>query len=181
MPEAKRDEMFKNRKGNYSLALTNIVQLGKYSLGLEQNRRDSVIKQAGDMLTAFSVFSAALLMAVPIILEHTNINHRKLMLCIGIAFIPLTASLVTAILAQWRYKYQLMQDAKTLKEYVYKNIDLYKGQEQYDLLWIDQLTQIHESIEKNNDRRVKFLVASIICFLIAIGILVGSIVVLLLT
>lgn len=172
------DEHGSNNK-NYSLALENIVLLGRYSFELEQMRGESIIRQAGEMLTAFSVFSAALLMAVPILIAETCVDKVKLLTWIGIAAIPLVSSLCLTIIAQWRFKYQSMQNAEQFRTAIYKNIKKYQGQDQYDLQWIAQLTSMHESIERNNNRRVFLVKISMLCFLCSILIIILSILLLL--
>lgn len=139
--------------------------LGRYSFELEQARGESIIRQAGEMLTAFSVFSAALLMVIPILITHTCIDKIKLLTWIGIASIPLMISLYSAILAQWRFKYQSMQNAEQFRISIYKAIKKYQSQDQYHLQWIAQLTSMHESIEKNNNQRVFLVKMSMLCFL----------------
>lgn len=166
-------EQISNNK-NYSLALENIVSFGRYSFELEQIRGENIIRQAGEMLTAFSVFSAALLMAIPILIAHTDIDKMKLLIWIGIAAIPLISSLCLAIIAQWRFKYQSMQNAEQFRAIIYKTIKKYTSQDQYYLQWIDQLTSMHESIEKNNNRRVLLVKISMSCFLFSIFIIVLS-------
>lgn len=164
----------------YSLALENIVSLGRYSFELERAREESLIRQAGEMLTAFSVFSAAILMAIPILIDCANIDKTKLFICIGVSIVPLIVSLVLSISAQWRFKYQAMQDAKQFQELIFASIQEYQCQDQYHYQWIDQLTLMHLSIEKNNNIRawlvkfsmgfflgsVFFLLVSIVCLFI---------------
>jgi len=167
------DERGSNNK-NYSLALENIVLLGRYSFELEQMRGESIIRQAGEMLTAFSVFSAALLMAVPILINYTCIDKVKLIVWIGIAAVPLISSLCLTIMAQWRFKYQSMQNAEQFRKSIYKTIKKYQSQDQYNLQWIAQLTSMHESIEKNNNRRVFLVKISMLCFLCSVFIIIIS-------
>ena len=166
------EHTFNNK--NYSLALENIVLLGRYSFELEQMRGESIIQQAGEMLTAFSVFSAALLMAVPILIDYTYIDKVKLLTWIGIATIPLVSSLCLTMIAQWRFKYQSMQNAEQFRISIYKTIKEYQGQDQYNLQWIAQLTAMHESIERNNNRRVFLVKISMLSFLCSIFIIILS-------
>lgn len=159
---------------DYSLALENIVLFGRYSFELEQMRGESIIRQASEMLTAFSVFSATLLMAVPILVSYTSVDKVKLLTWIGIAAIPLISSLCLTIMAQWRFKYHSMQNAEQFRRFIYKTIKKYQSQDQYNLQWIAQLTSMHESIERNNNRRVFLVKTSMLCFLLAIFIIILS-------
>lgn len=160
--------LLKKRKYNYKLALKNVVDLGKYSLKLELSREESLIRQADQMLTAFSFFSAALLMAIPIIIANTNVNKGMLLFFSAISAIPLIISLCIAVVAQWRFKYAGISDAKTLKENVFENIKAYQDQMQYDALWVDQLGEVHQSIEKNNNHRALLVKMSMALFLLSV-------------
>lgn len=165
---------------DYSLALTNVVQLGRYSFEMEQRRGESIIKQAGEMLTAFSVFSAALLMAIPLLINYTPVNPTKLLTWIGAATVPLIISLCTAIIAQWRFKYQGMINAEEFQKTIFNSIKQYRSQDQYDMQWVYQLSSMHRSIEKINNLRVVFVKISMACFSLSIAIITISICVFLL-
>lgn len=43
-----------------TLRKRNIVELGKFSYDLEEKREQSILSQANQMMTAFSIYSAAL-------------------------------------------------------------------------------------------------------------------------
>ncbi len=61
----------------YDLALKNIKDFGLFSFQLEQQRELAIISQASQMLTAFSIFSAALLMLAPVFIAvHIPICNK---------------------------------------------------------------------------------------------------------
>ena len=55
------------------LRMENVREFGKFSFDLEEKREQSILNQSSQMLTAFSLFSAAILMALPIMTEYSAI------------------------------------------------------------------------------------------------------------
>ena len=102
--------------GEDTLRKRNIVEIGKFSYDLEEKREQSILSQANQMMTAFSIYSAALLMVLPILIDETVIPHSRLLIASIHLFLPLIASLVLAVLAQWRFSYQTMKTAQEFQE-----------------------------------------------------------------
>ena len=103
-------------------------------------------------------------MALPLVTEDSSIPDHQTMYLAEISFVPLIISLVLAIIAQWRFQYQTMLNATEFE-------DQYNGRPDYDWQWICQLSSVQNSKKKNNDKRVFLVKASMICFLISVGIL----------
>lgn len=154
------------------IKMRNALNFGRFSYDLEEKREQSIITQSSHMLTAFSLFSAALLMAIPIVIDNTVVPENQVISAAGLSFVPLIASLVLTIIAQWRFKYQIMVTAEEFRDELLKNESSYQYQSQYDYQWITQIAQVQKSKKDNDDRRVRLIKASMICFLVAIGILV---------
>lgn len=156
------------------MKMRNALSFGRFSFDLEEKREQSIITQSSHMLTAFSLFSAALLMAIPIVIDHTSIPDNQVLSAAGLSFITFIASLILTIVAQWRFKYQTMKTAEQFRDEILSNESTYQYQSQYDYQWIIQITEVQKSKKKNNDRRVGLIKAAMICFLVAVGILVGA-------
>lgn len=154
-----------------TLRKRNIVELGKFSYDLEEKREQSILSQANQMMTAFSIYSAALLMVLPILIDQTVIPHSRLLKASIHLFLPLIVSLVLAVLAQWRFPYQTMKTAKEFQGQIDANADKYQYQAQYDEQWINQIDDIHVSKKNNNNLRVKLIIASMTCFMFSICLL----------
>ena len=148
--------------------MKNIVQFGKFSYELEEKREQSLLAQSNNMLTAFSIFSAVLLLAIPIIIDNTTINIKQLLLCSSVIFFFLIISLILTIFSQWRYKYKTMATVGAFYAAVNSEYENYKNQAQFDSQWKEQLLQIQQSKKQNNDRRSKLIMASMVSFLFAI-------------
>lgn len=154
------------------LRMENVREFGKFSFDLEEKREQSILNQSSQMLTAFSLFSAAILMALPIVTEYSAIPDWQIMYLTEVAFAPLIVSLVLAIIAQWRFSYQTMLDAEGFENILYRQKEDYHDQSDYDWQWVYQLSAVQKSKKKNTDLRVRLIKASMICFLLSVAILV---------
>ena len=152
------------------MMVRNIKEMGQYSYELEEKREQSLLDQAGKMLTAFALFTAALNMLLSAVLTHATIpiSKNKLILLGGIVSFFLLVSLVLAIMAQWRYGYIVMMDAQKIYEQVKEDFQNYPTQAEFDKQWMYQLKQIHYGKRRNNERRVKLIKASMVVFLFAV-------------
>ena len=151
------------------LMMENVIQLGKFSFELEEKREESLISQSGHMLTAFSVFSAVLFTATPIIIDNVNISANRVLVSVAIVSAFLIASLILAVFAQWRYKYMTIVSVDALFDEVKADALHYQTKAQFGMQWKTQLSQLHRSKKKNNDRRAAFVILSMLLFLCSIA------------
>mgnify|MGYP005784036429 FL=1 len=166
--EVKMTENATDNIEKINLYYKNIAEMGKYSFELEDKREENILLQAGQMLSAISLFSAGLLMATPIIIEYTSLEIDRLLWIICIVGVEVWFSLLMAIIAQWRYKGAFMLNAKEIEEELKKEKEVYQCQGQYDYQWIVQISSLHEYKRKNNDKRVRCCLVSMISFLLSI-------------
>jgi anaerobic C4-dicarboxylate transporter len=163
--EDKRDNMM----------MANIVDFGKFSYELEEKREQSLINQSSQMMTAFSIFSAALCMVLPYLFKKNNELAIALPLCTSIVFALLITSLIFALLAQWRYKYKAMDDIDAFYRQIYCDLsNLYQKQAEFDMQWKHQIAIIHKSKKENNDKRSRDVVVSMWFFLGSVAAIVLS-------
>ena len=155
-----------------ALRLKNVVEFAKFSYELEDKREQSLINQSGQMLTAFSVTSAALLMAIPVLIEYTDINKHMVLTTAGIVLGLMIISMVLAMISQWRFKYATMMNGEELLQKIEADKTHHVYQSQYDYQWVDQLTVIQNSKKKNNDKRYMLINISMIAFFAAVVVLV---------
>lgn len=171
-----REELFADSFDQEELRTRNVVEFAKFSFELEEKREQSLINQSSQMLTAFSVASAALLMTAPIILEHTCVQKNKILLLVGGALTFLLASMILAMVSQWRFKYKTMMNGDEFLKKISANKSCHVYQMHYNYQWIDQLTEIQDSKKKNNDKRRLLISYSMGVFFFAIlELLVGFI------
>jgi hypothetical protein len=164
----------KNQEDLADMMMDNIVRFGMFSFELEEKREQSLINQSNRMFTAFSIFTVALFMILPIVIGLYNTLTSKIMFCVGIVSFLLLASLVLALLAQWRFKYVTMSDIEEFYRKVNEEFSIYKTQASFDMQWKEQILSIHTSKKRNNDTRSKLIQASMWVFLIAIGVVLLS-------
>lgn len=151
-----------------SLRLKNIVEFAKFSYELEEKRERSLINQSGQMLTAFSVVSATLLMGVTILIDHTCIPKNMILKSAGISLALMLISMALAVISQWRFKYVTMMTGEELLQKVEADMNHHVYQSQYDYQWVDQLKEIQVSKKENNDKRYRLIHASMIFFFAAV-------------
>lgn len=159
---------------NILLLKKNVVEFGKFSFNLEERREQSLITQSGHLLTVISILSAALLMALPILIENTVVPKNHILIATGIVFAPMVFSMILCVIAQWRFGYQTMMNASDLQIRIQADLSSYTSQAQYDHQWVDQLTEIQKSKKKNNDIRVCLIKASICLLLIAVVLMIEA-------
>ena len=122
------DDVRQDEQDPEALRMKNVREFGLFSFELEEKREQSILNQAGQMLTAFSLFSAAILMALPLVADYTNVPDGQAFCLAVVVLAPLIASLVLAILAQWRFKYQAIKNAEEFETELYRKRDEYKEQ-----------------------------------------------------
>lgn len=109
-------------KEKENLCMENAVEFGRFSFELEEKREQSILTQSSQMLTAFSLFSAAVLMSFPLVADYTGVPDIYAFYLSAGALLPLIISLVLAIVAQWRFKYETLKSAKDFADELQKTI-----------------------------------------------------------
>ena len=159
-------------KKQITLRLKNVVDFAKFSFELEEKREQGLVNQSGQMLTAFSVVSAAILMAVQILIDCEIVSKRIILISAGVTLAPMFLSMALALLSRWRFSYVTMITGQELLQKIEANANNHVYQYQYDYQWLDQLANIQNSKKKNNDIRGILIYASMIVFFYAVASLV---------
>ena len=144
-----------------------IKELAQLKYDSEEKREQSLIQQSSQMQTVFSFITAAVFMAVPICMNYRGkISLKFFLLSISTITAFILASLVLASLAQWRYRTKTFPDIDILKQSVLDNPEWEKNLEEYNQInqWINLVAIVQKEKAKLNDRRVKLIMASMICF-----------------
>ena len=116
-------------------------------------------------------------MALPILLTYTSIPESQLMLIAGITGLSIIISLFLSIMTQWRFRYLSLMTAEEFRTEIEEDADHYQFQFQYDYQWIQELSSIQKAKRINNNKRVRFLMASMVFFLIGVTIFAAGIIV----
>ena len=167
-----------SHKDIIALQHKNAVDFGKFSFELEEKRGESLIAHSGHMLTAFSLYSAALLTLLGSLLSNEIISRTHLFVSSACIAVPLICALVFTMLAQWRFKYETLIDAEEFRTAFVLDSAHYQEQYQFDFQFITQLHQVQQSKAKMNNKRLLCIRVAMICFFFSIGMLVVDYVVL---
>lgn len=144
-----------------------IKELSKLKYEAEEKREQNLIQQSSQMQTGFSFMTAAIFMAVPICIEHRgNLSLEFFLVSVSVIVVFLIASLTLASLAQWRWKTETFPDVKKIKDSVLNNPEWEKLTVEYNQIdqLVDIIGKVQEEKAKLNDRRVRLIIASMICF-----------------
>ena len=157
-----------NDSETISMILKNVNEFGLFSFQREEMREESAIAQAGQMLVALSVFSAVILMLTPILMEYTEIPRNLLLFFLAVVLCLLSVCFILTILAQSRYDYRVPADIDSIYTIVYNQYDEFSTQNDFLMLWKRQISEIHQSKKKINDKRVKLIQSSLIILVFSI-------------
>lgn len=145
----------------------HIKELSELKYEAEEKREQNLIQQSSQMQTVFSFMTAAIFMAVPICIEHRgNLSLEFFLVSVSVIVVFLIASLTLASLAQWRWKTETFPDVKKIKDSVINNPEWKKLTVEYNQIdqLVDIIGKVQEKKAKLNDRRVRLIMASMICF-----------------
>lgn len=139
----------------------------------EERRESSLIQQASQMQTAFSFVIAAVFMVAAIIVENRDpLSLEFLLLCFSTITIALLFSLVTATIAQSRYKRDDFPQVTNMKMKVISEFQNFKTEAQRSKYLLDTYEIMHKSYEKTNEKRRKWVVVSMNSFYVALALCV---------
>ena len=98
------------------------------------------------------------------------------LIAVSVVAFLLIVSLLLASLAQWRWKTEAFPDILDMKDTVVNDPEWEKLTIKYHQInqWIDLVGKVQKKKAKINDRRVKLIMASMICFYLSIGSIVIS-------
>ena len=163
--------------------LRKVELMAKEKLDEEKAREESLLHQASNMLTIFSISTAVLFMCLPTAIENRGVLSIN---TIFIFYIVITGCLVTSLifatLAQWRYKMTVLPQNSDLYSKLQENISLFVTD--IRRLFVNNI-QNYESIQTSrfliNNKRVKNLQRSMISFYCAISFCIVFLVVVIIT
>lgn len=152
-----------------------ILNLELYMIKLkyesELQREESLIQQAGNMQSAFAFTTAALFMALPVIIQYRGVlSFDFIFRFISIITIILLFSLFAATMAQNRMRRYSFPNATMVMDH----IDLFKKELSNDGVRIqyiiDTYASVQESLSFTNKRKVIWVRVSMISFYLALAV-----------
>ena len=157
-----------------------IKELALLKYDAEEKREQNLIQQSSQMQTVFSFMTAAVFMATPICIEYRGVLSLKFFfVTVSLITVFIIASLVLASLAQWRWKTKAFPDIKTIKDAVINSNEWKKMCVEYYQIdqWLKLMATVQEEKARLNARRVKLIIASMICFYVTVAAVVACFVV----
>lgn len=150
-------ELDKQEKQAVSL-YSHVKELAQMKYDSEIRREDSLITQSSHMQTAFSFMTAALFMALPIIIQYRGILSLVFILvAISSIVFFLLLSLLFASLAQRRVKKQALEDIEATEKFVEDNWETTLEKSQQLKQWVGVMSKVQKSLTENNDKRVTLI------------------------
>ena len=161
----------------------HIKELAKLKYDAEEKREQNLIQQSSQMQTVFSFMTMAVFMATPICIQYRGaLTLKFFFVSISSIILFLLGSLVLASIAQWRWKTHAFPDVNQIKESVINDPEWHKVLIEYHRIdqWVDLIATVQAEKAKLNNRRVRLIMASMICFFcsvaaVIIGFIVGII------
>lgn len=145
----------------------------QFSFELEEKREESLINQSARIMEALSFVTAALGVIFTCVLDNIqSISKVYIFFSAGLIAIGFIASFILALIAQWRFKYQTLPLPSELFENFknhYETISNDLGRLQDNVYFLNSIQKSKKDI---NDKRAKFISASMICSLVAIGLFI---------
>ncbi|MBO5891213.1 MAG: hypothetical protein J6Q30_00660 [Oscillospiraceae bacterium] len=167
------DNVAQASKDIVNLQQQNAVAFGKFSFELEEKRGESLIAHSGYLLTAFSLYSAALLTLLGSLLSNAIVSRTHLFIASTCIAAPLILSLVFTMLAQWRFRYNTLIDGAAFRKEFEQDPKNYCEQYQFDYQFIIQLHKVQVSKKNINNKRLFCIRVAMICFLLSVVILIA--------
>ena len=145
--------------------LIHIKELSKLKYESEGKREQSLISQSSQMQTAFSFVSVAILMLLPICLENRgNISANFFIWATSSVLLLLFTSLGLASIAQWRWKAKTFMDISDIYKFFESEYEGAESEAQRLKQWVIMVGEVQKSTSDINEKRVKLIMASMICF-----------------
>lgn len=163
-----------NEQENQAVALyKHTKELSQIKYESELRREDSLIQQSSHMQTAFSFTTAAIFMAVQIILDNRGVLSLEFFfVAISSIVLCLMISLVTASLAQRRVKKQALMSVFDIEEFVAENWQQTLKESQQLKQWVKVIGAVQKSLADINEKRVLLIRISMGSFFASIGLII---------
>lgn len=148
-----------------------------YDIGLKrfdyELQRESIIsEQSKNIQTIFSILSVALLTVLPVIIEHSKILMKYILLLYVLVFIPLILSFIFSCIIQIRKKKHFWMDIEDIERHVSENYSVLVD-ETAQIKWlVDNYKIIQKDFSVENNKNFKLINLSNIMILTSISILI---------
>jgi hypothetical protein len=139
-----------------SMILDNIVEFGKFSFDLE-NDRTKILAKSSHLMAILSI----LMVLISTYLLKENVFKFVFLSVFG-------AGLICSLLTAFRYSYTTFENAKDFMNLVDKDVENYKDENSFKYQWVFQLEMAQKSRKRVNDIKANLINSSIILFFISL-------------
>lgn len=149
-----------------------ILRISQMTIENELRREDSLLTQASHMQTAFAFTTAAIFTILPVCLENKGkLSYLFFYIWIAIIIFFMLASLVCASAAQWRFKTLTYESVENIKGAILNDSQWkkYTNESYCDAQVVDMFQKIYSEKYKINEKRVMFIMTSMVCFFTALS------------
>lgn len=140
----------------------HLVRLADKSYSMELERYNSLLSTSGRIITCSSILSVALIFLFPILQEHLSIRADALATMYLLVFALIAASFLLSLIAQYRFKYEVMLGPNTLAQHVIKEKKYFEAAMDTAEQYCGILETPYTSIRKRNDWLSRLLKVSTI-------------------
>lgn len=153
----------------------HILNVSQINIENELRREDSLLVQASHMQTAFAFITAAIFAALPVCINNRGtLSYMFFYVWISIIMAFMLASLCLASVAQWRFKTNAPGDIDSIRNSVLNDEQWteYTKESYRDAQIVDMLISLYSEKNKLNEIRVKLILSSMVCFFLAVAVMV---------
>lgn len=163
-------------KDRYQDEATSLAIL---SYEYEWKRYESLLNASGRMIAGLSLVVVALVTVMPLLLGAIELIRRLVIVELVVAILVLSASLFMAVLMQFRYKYNGVKSPTEISAWLVERFeeleeDGDKGSHSRGLT-VGAISDPHSTLSSLNDKLAKFMDASVVLLLVAVGLIIASI------
>lgn len=157
------------------------IALAKLSYEYEWMRYESLLNASGRMIAGLSLVVVALMTAMPSLLVMPCQLRSLVLAEIVVVCMVLAASLILAVLMQYRYKYTGVHSPETIVAWLNNKLDKLEEKEMEEesgrVASVNILKDPYETLNSLNFKLAAFMDASVILLLVAIGLIIASVIV----
>ncbi len=158
---------------------TGVCDYAQKTLDMEKSRQDILFNKSQANITSISVLLVALFTIIFELLDRLKAVQTLIIIFSSILTFLLLLSLFFSVKSQWMMKNKYTRRASELLKHINNHLNEYSNEEAFLDQNIRDLEDIHETLEKNNDKRViDLMISSISLYIFFSLIIIFSIVLL---
>lgn len=152
----------KNDKENIIKIKNGIIGYSSNTLSQEKEREKILYQTANSINTVISILLVAVMTLIFELLDRLEEIDYLIVIFGTILCFILMLSLIFSITAHWFYKKEYTKSGTEFINYINEHRDKYDTEEGFLDQKISDIDQMYFSLEKNNNLRLKYLIASLI-------------------